>query len=98
MMKGRNVVGLSGGFVKVYQNRGRNQWVVGGVTKDFDGHVLLTRPLQHGEVFTLTLSGRSAQLAIADILLWACDPSAGQCGDGSQGFRRVSGMGVSGCA
>lgn len=98
MMKGRKMVGLSGGFVKVYQNRGRNEWVVGGVTKDFDGHTLLTRNLHRGEEFTLTISGRSSQLALADILLWACNPSAGQCGNGSPGFRRVSGMGASGCA
>lgn len=98
MMQGNKVVGLSGGFVKVYQNRGGNQWVVGGVTKDFDGHVLLTRRLNQGEVFTVTLSGRSSKLAVADVLLWTCNSTWGQCGNGSAGFRRVSSMGVSGCA
>lgn len=97
-MKGRSVVGLSGGFVKVYENDGGMKWMVGGKTKDFDGHDLLTRHLYAGEVFDVTLSGRSSLLALADILLWACDPYRGQCNDGSPGYKHVSGMGPSGCA
>lgn len=98
MIQGPKVARLPAGYVKLYQNRGHNAWVVGGVTKDFDGHSLLTRPLRRGEEFTVTLAGRSSQLAIADILLWECNRSAGQCGNGSAGYRRVSTMGVSGCA
>jgi len=97
MVRGGRVRPLSAGWVKVYQNRGRNQWVLGGVTKDFDGHDLVTRPLRAGETYTLTVSGRSSKLALADVAAFKCNLPGG-CGNGSDGFRRISKMDVSRCA
>lgn len=74
------------------------QWMVGGKHVDFDGHDLLTRPLSVGETFTVTMSGRSSQVAVADVLLFVCDPTQGPCGGGSPYWQRAVGMAASACA
>lgn len=74
------------------------QWMVGGKNVDFNGHDLLTRPLSAGEKFTVTLSGRSSKIAIADVLLLLCDPTSGSCGGGSEYWTRALGMAPSTCA
>jgi len=75
-----------------------SQWMLGGVTVDFDGHYLLTRPLTAGETFTFSISGRSSKFAVADIYLLVCDPSKSACGGGWTYFNTAVKMGVSSCA
>ncbi|OSX70903.1 hypothetical protein BU14_0640s0009 [Porphyra umbilicalis] len=76
------VVSLTDEWVKLYQNTGGDRWHVGGVTKDHDGHKVLTRPLEAGEELTVTLSGRSSRYAIADVMAVVCDPKRSSCGSG----------------
>jgi len=73
---------LTDEWVKLYQNTGGNRWHVGGVTKDHDGHKVLTRWLAVGEELTVTLSGRSSRYAIADVMAVVCDPTKSSCGRG----------------
>ncbi|GAB0489651.1 hypothetical protein MMPV_000876 [Pyropia vietnamensis] len=89
---------LTAGYFKVYQNQGKREWMVGGKHVDFNGHDLYTRSLAVGETFTVSLSGRSSQIAIADVLLLGCDPTLGPCGSGSPYWNRAINMEVSGCA
>lgn len=96
--QGSTVSSLTAGYFKVYQNKGQREWMVGGKNVDFNGHDLLTRPLSAGEKFTVTLSGRSSKIAIADVLLLLCDPTSGSCGGGSEYWTRALGMAPSTCA
>lgn len=72
--------------------------MVGGKTVDFNGHDLLTRPLAAGETFTVTLSGRSSRIGVADVILLVCDPTVRACGGGSPYWDRAMRMAASGCA
>eukprot|EP00168_Porphyra_purpurea_P019148 TRINITY_DN749_c0_g1_i3.p2 TRINITY_DN749_c0_g1~~TRINITY_DN749_c0_g1_i3.p2 ORF type:complete len:181 (-),score=60.56 TRINITY_DN749_c0_g1_i3:205-747(-) len=97
MYQGSTVLTLTSGWFKVYQNRGKDEWMFGGLTVDFDGHGLLTRPLAAGETFTVSISGRSSRLAVADVYLLVCDPTWSACGGGWPYYETAVGMGVSSC-
>jgi len=95
---GRVAIPETAGWFKVYQNAGGGRWVFGGVTVDFDGHYPLTRRLAAGAEFTIGLSGRSSRLAVADVMLVACDVAGTDCGAGTPSYDRAVSMGFSACA
>lgn len=72
-------------WFKVYQNKGNLEWHVGGVHVDFEGHVIITRPLVPGPWYSVRICGRSTKFNLDRITLYPCEGE--ECNDGSPKFN-----------
>lgn len=87
------------GWVKIYQNRGGNEFNWDSMTVDNNPHILVSRWLPAGSNHTLRLAARSTTVEVHRLGLFRCDKADPEgCNDGSPTWRDATNAPLSKCA
>ena len=75
--QGNSWKGGGSGWMKGYQNEGRNRKANYLVTIDFNGHQFISNPLSTSKPYQVCISGRSSMYTIYELIFIKCDGSFG---------------------
>jgi len=87
------------GYLKVYQNRGNNEFNWDSFTVDNNPHIIVSRWLDAGSNHTLRLAARSTTVEVHRLVLFRCDKKDPEgCNDGGASWRAATNAPLSQCA